>query len=74
MEVHNPDWDPEIVFSSDALGLWGCGVICIGRNTGCNAHGMAHRQKYSSERTITYSACLCNLGEAMATQKSVTIV
>ena len=27
MEVHNPHWDPEIVFSSDALGSWGCGVI-----------------------------------------------
>ena len=26
-EVHNPQWDPDIVFSSDASGSWGCGAV-----------------------------------------------
>ena len=27
MEVHNPCWNPQIVFSTDASGSWGCGAV-----------------------------------------------
>ena len=27
LEVHNPNWQPHITFSSDASGTWGCGAI-----------------------------------------------
>ena len=29
MEIHMTGWDPEIEFYSDALGLWGCGSVCL---------------------------------------------
>ena len=27
MEVHNPNWHPDVEFSSDASGSWGCGAV-----------------------------------------------
>ena len=27
MEVHNPCWSPQVTFSSDASGSWGCGAV-----------------------------------------------
>ena len=27
MEVHNPTWTPQVTFSSDASGSWGCGAV-----------------------------------------------
>ena len=27
MEVHDPNWNPDIIFSSDVSGSWGCGAV-----------------------------------------------
>ena len=27
LEVHNPNWQPQVTFSSDTSGTWGCGAI-----------------------------------------------
>ena len=73
-EVHNPHWDPDVVFSSDASGSWGCGAVLEVTLVAVSLEWHVVGQKYCSERALTNSACLRSLGEAVAAQKSASIV